>query len=272
MYYINKIVGWALSPMGILFLGIGLGLVLRCKCRKIGAWVIGATLVAFWFLGTGIATRVIGVPLEGEEAPEIGTLQVGGYDAIVLLGGGMGAHEKCGRAEMFQGADRVWKAAKLWKQLETQIASRYAKLDETCVPTPRASADGTTAFRLPITLSGGGVKESTTPLLKDLGIPEDVLMYFPEARNTEEEAKLIAAAGIKRILLVTSAWHMPRARMLFERAGLEVVEAPCDYEMHYAAEEPIEIKDFFPSAEALHRNSDAMKEWVARAGYGLLRR
>lgn len=274
MYYINKIVGWALSPMGILFLGIGLGLVLRCKCRKIGAWVIGATLVAFWFLGTGIATRVIGVPLEGEER-EVGSGQwvVGReVDAIVLLGGGMGAHEKCGRAEMFQGADRVWKAAKLWKQLETQIASRYAKLDETCVPTPRASADGTTAFRLPITLSGGGVKESTTPLLKDLGIPEDVLMYFPEARNTEEEAKLIAAAGIKRILLVTSAWHMPRARMLFERAGLEVVAAPCDYEMHYAAEEPIEIKDFFPSAEALHRNSDAMKEWVARAGYGLLRR
>lgn len=80
--------------------------------------------------------------------------------------------------------------------------------------------------------------------------------------------------GAPRVLLVTSAWHMPRAKMLFERAGLEVVAAPCDYEMHYAAEKPIEISDFFPSADcsALCRNSAAIKEWVARAGYRLLRR
>lgn len=252
MYYINKIVGWALSPMGMLFLGLGLGTGLRClrgsrRSRSLGAWVIGVTLVAFWFLGTGIATRVIGVPLEGEEAPEIGTLQVGGYDAIVLLGGGMGVHEKCGRAEMFQGADRVWKAAKLWKAYHVE-------------------GDG-----MKMTLSGGSAAKSTIPLLRDFGIEGDVFLMFEEARNTEEEARMIAEAGIKRILLVTSAWHMPRARMLFERAGLEVVAAPCDYEMHYAAEEPLEIKDFFPSAEALMRNSAAIKEWVARAGYAVLK-
>lgn len=57
-----------------------------------------------------------------------------------------------------------------------------------------------------------------------------------DARNTEEEARMIAAAGFKRIRLVTSAWHMPHARWLFERAGLEVRAAPTDYEMHYCAE------------------------------------
>lgn len=258
MYYVNKIVGWCLSPIGMLFLGFAVGMGLRsARClrclrgvrglRCLGNWVIGATLVTFWFFGTGIATRVIGVPLEGEETPEAGTLQVGGYDAIVLLGGGMGAHEKCGRAEMFQGADRVWHAAKLWKAYHVE-------------------GDG-----MKMTLSGGRTAKSTIPLLRDFGVEGDVFLMFEEARNTEEEAQMIAAAGIKRILLVTSAWHMPRARILFERAGLEVVSAPCDYEMHYVAEEPLQIKDFFPSADAMMRNSSAVKEWVARFLYWIKR-
>lgn len=248
MFYINKIVGWAMSPIGILFLGMGLGVVIRCRCRKVGSLLIAAVLVGFWILGCGVTTRFVGVPLEGEEIPEVGTLQVGGYDAIVLLGGGMGAHKECGRAEMFSGADRVWKAAKLWKAYH-------------------AEGDG-----MKLTLSGGGAKESTIPLLRDLGVEGDVFLTFEEARNTQEEASLIAATGIRRILLVTSAWHMPRAKMLFERAGMEVVEAPCDYEMHYVAEEPLKVGDFFPNSEALMRNSYAIKEWVARAGYALLRR
>ena len=120
-----------------------------------------------------------------------------------------------------------------------------------------------------LTLSGGGVEQSTVPLLKDLGVDEKALVFFPEARNTEEEAQMIAASGIRRVRLVTSACHMPRARMLFERAGIDVLPVPSDYEMHYCAELPLQIKDFFPSADALWRNSVAVKEWVARFCYCL---
>ena len=120
-----------------------------------------------------------------------------------------------------------------------------------------------------LTLSGGDVEQSTVPLLKDLGVDEKALVFFPEARNTEEEARMVAAAGFKRIRLVTSAWHKPRARRLFERAGLDVRAVPTDYEMHYCAELPLQIKDFFPSADALWRNSAAAKEWVAKFCYWL---
>lgn len=258
MYCINKIVGWAMSPVGMLFLGLGLGTGLRCsrRSRSFGAWIIGVVLVGFWGLGCGITTRLIGVPLEGEEAPEAGTLQVGGYDAVVLLGGGIGKHKECGRTELFGAADRTWEAAKRWK----------------------AYQDG----KMPLICTGVGCAEATRPLLMDLGVPREAIVELEEPRNTEEEAVLIAKAikevKVKgeerksRILLVTSAWHMKRARMLFERAGLEVVEAPCDYEMHHAAEKPIEIGDFFPNADALARNSAAIKEWVARIGYAVLRR
>lgn len=247
MFYVNKVVGWVLSPLGLLFLGCLFGAVLRLRrfgtLKRVGTSIVVGSLVVFWVLSCGITTRILGVPLEGVEAPLVDTLELGGCDAIVLLGGGMGLHETCGRAEMFSAADRVWEAARQWK----------------------AHQDG----NLKLTLSGGDVERSTVPLLKELGVDENALVFFPDARNTEEEARMIAAAGFKRIRLVTSAWHMPRARWLFERAGLEVRAAPTDYEMHYCAELPLQIKDFFPSADALWRNSAAVKEWVARACYWL---
>lgn len=260
MFYLNKIVGWVMSPIGVLFLGMGVAWMLGVLTqRRRGAeerrgvfggrlrrGIVGATLVAFWILGCGVTTRLVGVPLEGEEAPEAGTLQVGGYDAVVVLGGGIGKHEKCGRTELFGGADRAWVGARRWK----------------------AYQDG----NMPLICTGVGCAEATIPFLVDLGVPREAIVGFEGPRNTEEEAKLIAERGMKRVLLVTSAWHMPRAKMLFERAGLEVVEAPCDYEMHYAAERELEIGDFFPNAESLQRNSYAIKEWVARVCYAVLRR
>ncbi len=251
MYYVNKIIGWALSPLGFLFLGCLGGAVLRVlggrlgkrSLRRLGSALILLAFALLWIFSCNITTRFIGVPLEGEEVPLADTLELGGCDAVVLLGGGMGLHERCGRAEMFTSADRVWEAARQWK----------------------AHQDG----NVKLAMSGGGVEWSTAPLLKDLGVDEKALVFFPAARNTEEEARMIAAAGFKRIRLVTSAWHMPRAKTLFERAGLEVIPAPTDYEMHCFAELSPRPRDFVPSSDALNRNSFAVKEWVARFCYWL---
>ena len=158
----------------------------------------------------------------------------------------MAVHQECGRAEMLGGADRVWTAAKLWQKL-----------------------------RLPLTVSGGGA-EAEKIFLRDFGVPDEVMLSLDEARNTEEEARMIwkrlaEGAPKPRILLVTSAWHMPRARTLFERVGFEVVPAPTDFEMTFSLEEPIRVRDFFPCADAMSRNSYALKEWVARFFYWLKR-
>ena len=255
MYYLNKIVGWALSPLGLLFLGLGfawlLGRIHRGCWARIGRWIGGLTIVLVWVFGCGVTTRFIGLPLEVEEV-ELDSLP--NADAIVLLGGGMGAHEKCGRPEMFSSADRVWSAARLYKLGKA----------------PR------------MTLSGGNSAKSTVPLLVDFGVSTNALVILEDPRNTEEEAKAIVRLfdssdcavekSKPKVLLVTSAWHMPRAKMLFERQGLEVIAAPTDYEMHFVAERPLEFADFLPNAEALSRNSYAIKEWVARIGYGVLRR
>ena len=155
----------------------------------------------------------------------------------------MGTHRECGRAEMFGSADRVWTASTLFK---AAVAPK-------------------------VVLSGGGAEKSTIPLLEDMGVPRSVVKCFEDARNTEEEARCISAAGITNIVLVTSAWHMPRAKMWFERKGFVVIPAPTDYEMHYIAEMPLSFADFIPSADALSRNSYAVKEWIARLGYAVVR-
>jgi len=59
------------------------------------------------------------------------------------------------------------------------------------------------------------------------------IRYLPPCRNTFEEAlkirEVMQQQGWKRILLVTSAIHMRRAVAVFEKAGIEVVPAPCDF-------------------------------------------
>lgn len=251
MYYFNKIVGWALSPFGILFLGLCLGWLFRkFTLRKTGTTILTLTLVFTWLLGCGVTTRVIGPALEGEEFTQTAPEPV---DAIIVLGGGADRHEQCNRAELYAGADRIWEAARQYRR----YAAQY----------PTAP--------LPVFCTGGGTEQSTRPLLIDFGVPKDSITCLEDPRNTEEESKAIRtllASSSPRIALVTSAWHMPRAQLLFSRVGFEVVPCPTDYEMHAVSEHPLKVADFFPNAESFQRNSYAIKEWVARFGYWALRR
>lgn len=263
MYYINKIVGWCLSPFGALFLGLGFAWLIwiagRRRNDRLGGglvsfskWLSVALLVMTWVMGCGITTRFVGASLEKdweiEGRPHGDISGLPNADAIVVLGGGMGMHQKCGAPEMYGAADRVWQGARLYKAGKAPV----------------------------VVMSGPGVIESTAPLLRDLGVPEAALRTFPTARNTEEEAKgireMLERSGKPKVLLVTSAWHMSRAKLLFDRAGFDVVPAPTDFEMSCVLERPVKFEDFFPSAEALMRNSYAVKEWVGNAGYRLLRR
>lgn len=242
MYYINKIVGWILSPIGMFFISLAIAWLLRYKCcRKTSLCLVIVSSVLLWLFSCSCFTWLIGVPLEKScgSSCVLNFETIPNADAIVLLGGGVSAHEKCGALEMASGSDRVLMAAKLWKAKKAKI----------------------------ITLSGNGVKISTLPLLKELGVDEASCMFFEEPRNTEEESKMIKSLGAKKILLVTSAWHMPRARMMFERRGFDVVVCPTDFEAHCSWERELNIGDFFPNGDSLNRNSYIFKELIGLIGY-----
>lgn len=263
MYYVNKIICWIFSPLGMLFIGIvaARGLYIwswhvarnSVLLRRLSVIVSVSVLVFTWVMGCGITTRILGASLEkdwesdGKAHGDI--VGLSDADAIVVLGGGMSVHPKCKTPEMHGSADRVWQGARLYKAGKAEL----------------------------LTLSGPDVDISTVPLMEDLGVCRDKILLFPSARNTEEEADCIykmlsqiITGRSPRVLLVTSAWHMRRAKLLFEKAGFNVVPAPTDFEMSCVLEGPIRISDFFPSSEAMSRNSYALKEWIGSIGYKFL--
>jgi uncharacterized SAM-binding protein YcdF (DUF218 family) len=82
----------------------------------------------------------------------------------------------------------------------------------------------------PVGDDGPAEAEVRAELARELGVTPEVILTAEEARTTREEAlrggTLLQAKGVRRILLVTDAYHMRRARTLFEMAGFEVLAAP----------------------------------------------
>lgn len=78
------------------------------------------------------------------------------------------------------------------------------------------------------------------------------------AQNAAFSARILKAAGVQRVLLVTHAMHMPRSREAFVREGLQVVEAPTAFVSH----RPFSPMMLLPSANGLYQSFYATHEWV----------
>lgn len=84
--------------------------------------------------------------------------------------------------------------------------------------------------------------------------------------NAALSAKLLKDRGIRKVALVTHAWHMPRSVLSLRAAGLECVPAPTGFT------EPIGLvyEQFLPSVRAMARTYYAMHEWLGLAWYWLI--
>lgn len=87
------------------------------------------------------------------------------------------------------------------------------------------------------------------------------------ADNASMSAQILKPAGIRRVVLVTQAFHMSRARQLFEAAGLEVIPAPTDFKG--SRDGPLETFDFLPQAKAIQTSYYALHEWLGLAWISL---
>jgi uncharacterized SAM-binding protein YcdF (DUF218 family) len=103
------------------------------------------------------------------------------------------------------------------------------------------------------------------------GLPPRALAVTPFVRNTAEEAEAVAAQLPRgsRVLLVTSAFHMARARALFARQGLEVVPYPVDFQSRgsWAGSVWKDFRYWFPTADGLESSSRALREVLGRVLY-----
>lgn len=246
MYWLNKIVWYLMNPMTLAILAMIIGTLLVWRGgrkRTVGGVLIAVTLVGLWFASTLTCVCLLGLPLE---RPFVATQKVESLptaDAVVVLGGGMGKCARMAYPEMYDAADRVWHAARLWKQGKAPI----------------------------VFVTGTNELAATVPLLLDLGVAREAIIVDNESRNTYENSRfterMLKLRGIEKptVLLVTSAWHMPRALGNFAKTSLKAVPAACDFCAFNAYYGDKRACDWFlPSADALVRTNFLLKEWLGR--------
>ncbi len=129
------------------------------------------------------------------------------------------------------------------------------------------------ALQKPILVTGGAPQGNPTPearlmrdvLQRDFQVP--VEWAEESSGNTLENARatflMLNAAGVRRIYLVTHAWHMPRAKLSFKSTGFTVIPAPTGYATHFE----LTALDFLPSPNALVDSARFLHEAIGLVWY-----
>ena len=99
------------------------------------------------------------------------------------------------------------------------------------------------------------------------GIPSEKIYVTKDVKNTAEEAVAVKELinPSKRIILVTSAYHMYRAKRLFEKQGFIVIPYKVDYKT--AGKSGITVMDFLPSGGNLELTETGIREIIGRIYY-----
>ena len=100
------------------------------------------------------------------------------------------------------------------------------------------------------------------------GVSEENIILTDEVQNTDQEAKAIKKILTEnaKIILVTSAFHMPRAEKVFKAANINVIPFPVDFQ---SSKLKTTIMDFIPSAVSLFDTSHFVREMIGRLYYNL---
>lgn len=143
---------------------------------------------------------------------------------------------------------------------------------------------GADAFRQQLSrtvlLSGGSLVEGGEPdtiemkkLTLTVGVPDSAILQEDRSRNTYESAKEVRRllGERARVLLVTSAIHIPRAMGLFRKQGVHATPYPCGYLTHQLiGHRPhIGLESVLPNVARLSRSTAAINELVGIAVYRL---
>ena len=100
------------------------------------------------------------------------------------------------------------------------------------------------------------------------GVSEENIILTDEVQNTDQEAKAIKEILTEdaKIILVTSAFHMPRAEKVFKAANINLIPYPVDFQ---SSKLKTTIMDFIPSAKSFFDTSHFVREIIGRLYYNL---
>ncbi|AZO08007.1 MULTISPECIES: YdcF family protein [unclassified Mesorhizobium] len=250
-FYLSKIFWFFIQPLNLAIFLLLAGLLAIALGRK--RLAVRAGGLAFLILALSAWTSLGAMmlnPLE-ERFPKPPLPQ--NVDGIIVLGGGLEGAINFARGgyELNSSGDRMVEAAIL--------ARRF--------PQARVVVSGGNGS---LFLDAEGDSDTAPRLLGALGVSADRLVLENRSRNTYENAvftrNLIEPKPGETWLLVTSAFHMPRAKALFDKAGFPTVPWPVDYRT--SGREGIGLFRDNP-ADSLEATTMAIREWIGLFAYRL---
>lgn len=250
-YYLSKIFWFFIQPVNLaiflLLAGLLAAIFRRRRLAATGS-VLGIAILVLsaW---TSVGAMML-TPLE-ERFPKPPLPEK--VDGIVVLGGGFEGAINLARGgyELNSGGDRM---------VETAILARRFPQAKIVVSGGNGS----------LFLDGEGDADTAPRLLGALGVSADRLILEDKSRNTYENAvfsrRLVEPKRGETWLLVTSAFHMPRAKALFDKAGFPTIPWPVDYRT--SGREGVGFYRDNP-VDSIQATTIAVREWIGLFAYRL---
>lgn len=246
-FSVNLVSAFLLPPLNLVILG-AIGVALLGRHAKAGKRVLVLTMGLLYVLATPFVAEGLLASLETAPARLVVDDRI---QAVVVLGGGTYVHalEFGGHTTGRFTLERVRYAAYLYRQTGK-----------------------------PLLVTGGdpmntGMTEAAqmkTVLEGEFGVP--VRWVEDASDNTRENAvrsfAVLGKEGVTDILLVTHAWHMPRAAGEFSRAGFKVTPAPTAFTTRFRTD----VLTFIPTTSALEKSRLFMHEIIGIMWYWLTRK
>jgi uncharacterized SAM-binding protein YcdF (DUF218 family) len=253
--FLSKLLPLLFYPLGLTIVLSIVGLVLFKRRRKRQASTL--VILAIWLLyisSTELVAHALTRSLEFQNLP----ITIAAADAIVVLGGGTKSPQSPRPLpEVSEAGDRLIYAAKLYKDGKAPkiilSGGRVTWKDET------------------------GSESSDMAILLDLlGVPPSAILEDPTSLNTRQNAinvqQIVDREQFQKLILVTSATHMPRSLAIFRRLGMDIAPAPPDFYTTQAdqrANPQGRLLSLLPDAENLLLTTRSLKEYVGLLVYRL---
>jgi uncharacterized SAM-binding protein YcdF (DUF218 family) len=223
------------------------------KKNRFASTLIGIALVILLLSSNEIFSKSLVRSLEWQYLPSSDIPQA---EAIVVLGGGTRPRiAPRPWYEVNEAGDRILYGSWLYKQGKAPLL---------IVTGGRAEWLGE---------GGNPESEDMAAIAEFIGVPPNVIIQESQSFNTRDNAintkEILTKRGINKILLVTSALHMPRSMEIFRKVGVEAIAAPTDFlsvqnenNKGFAS-----ILELFPSVDALRNTTNAIKEYIGLLVY-----
>jgi uncharacterized SAM-binding protein YcdF (DUF218 family) len=253
--FLSKLLPLFFYPLGLACLLMLVALVTLWKRPRWAAGAIATSLVVILVASNAWVSSSLVRSLEWQHLPPAELPQA---PAIVVLGGAIKPKiPPRPWVDVADRGDRILHGAQLYRQAKAPILILSGGR---------------------IDWQGGGDPESSdmAQIATVMGVPSGAILQDPTSLNTYQNAvnvrKILDERKIeRRVLLVTSALHMPRSLMIFKRLGINAIPAPTDFLVTAETEESQTWQSFLinllPDPENLKSTTDALKEYIGIVVY-----